>query len=212
MDWTNVLAMDRANNLNETDMRNSLCLIIGALASVAGCATVQNTYERTPFASAFSGFDKNDDGVISRQEAQVYSPLANNFSRIDTNGSAGIDTNEYTAATSQVASINFQEVDANGDGVISKREADGMPFSLKEIYGDVDADRDSNVSTVEYQAASVNLLRGMSFESIDWDGDGIISTNEASELPVLAEAYDRVDTDDDGLISRKEYAAAQRCC
>jgi Ca2+-binding EF-hand superfamily protein len=65
---------------------------------------------------------------------------------------------------------------------------------------------------VEYQAASVNLLRGMSFESIDWDGDGVISTNEASELPVLAEAYDRVDTDDDGLISRKEYAAAQRCC
>jgi Ca2+-binding EF-hand superfamily protein len=193
-------------------MRNSLTFGIVALETLAGCATVQDTFERSPFSSAFNNFDQDDDGVISRQQAQAYSPLANNFSRMDVNGSGGIDTNEYAAAANQVANISFQEIDINGDGVISKSEADAMPFSLKEIYGDADADGDGNVSAVEYQASSVNLLQGVNFDSIDRDDHGVVGVKEAIKVKVLAEAYDRVDTDEDGLISRKEYAAAQRCC
>jgi Ca2+-binding EF-hand superfamily protein len=185
---------------------------MGALAAISGCATVKDTFESTHLASAFNEFDKDDDGVISRQEAEAYGPLADNFDGIDTNRSGGIDTNEYGAATRQVANISFERTDINGDGVISEREADAMPFSLREIFGDVDADGDANVSSVEYQAASVNLLQGMNFDDVDRDGDGVISSREANKVSVLSEMYKRVDTDADGLISRQEYGAAQRCC
>ena len=194
-------------------MRGSVVLItMGSLAGISGCATLENTYESTALASAFNQFDKDEDGVISRREAEPYWPLATNFDRIDTNASGGIDINEYGAATRQIAKVSFEQTDINADGVISEREADAMPLSLREIFGDVDADGDANVSSVEYQAASVNLLQGMSFDDIDRDGDGVIGSKEANEISVLAEMYERVDTDEDGLISRQEYEAAQRCC
>jgi len=120
------------------------------------------------------------------------------------------DPNEYAAAISNVARLDFSEVDVNGDGVISEREAAAMPISLQESYGTVDADGDKNVSPVEYNAATTNLLQGADFDDIDTDSDGVISVDEAAEVPVLSDAYERVDSDADGLISEEEFGAAQQ--
>jgi hypothetical protein len=75
------------------------------------------------------------------------------------------------------------EVDSNDDGVISEREAEQTPVSLKEAFDVVDADSDSNVSTAEYEAARVNLLEGIDFAALDTDDDGVIGIKEAEELP-----------------------------
>jgi hypothetical protein len=155
-------------------------------------------------------YDEDGDGVISQGEAEADDALTQNFDRIDTNRSGGIDGNEYAAATVHIDDLSFEQVDINGDGVISEREAGAMPVSLKEAFGTVDADADSNVSPVEYEAARTNLLQTADFASLDTDGDGVIGTEEANEMPPLAEFYDTVDTDADGLISEEEYAAAQR--
>jgi Ca2+-binding EF-hand superfamily protein len=138
--------------------------------------------------TAYSGFDKDQDGVISKQEAQASPPLSSNFSRIDTNDSGGIGETEYTAATAYIAELRFQEVDVNNDGVISEREAAAMPTSLKDSFAAVDADGDKNVSMEEYAGATTNLLAGVSFTSLDTDSDGVIGTKEAEEMPTLSEA------------------------
>ncbi|MGH8503406.1 MAG: EF-hand domain-containing protein, partial [Gammaproteobacteria bacterium] len=180
--------------------------IMAALVFVSGCAQLQTM--DIPFAGAQSRFDTDGDGVISKQEAEENAQLSASFNRIDTNRSGGIDGNEYAAATSNIARLEFSEVDINGDGVISEREAAAMPVSLREAFGTVDADGDKNVSGVEYTSATTNLLQGVNFDDIDTDGDGVISVGEAAEVPVLSDAYDRVDSDADGLISEEEFAAA----
>jgi Ca2+-binding EF-hand superfamily protein len=171
---------------------------------------MQETYEESPLASAFTGYDEDDDGVISDQEAQAYPTLAENFNAVDTNRSDGIDSNEYEAAAAYIAGLDFSEIDVNKDGVISDREAAAMPMSLNESFSTVDADADGNVSVVEYNAARVNLLTGVKFSSIDTDGDGVIDPQEAEEMPPLSEAFERVDSDADGLVSEEEFVAAQQ--
>src|SRR5680860_20013 len=106
--------------------------IVAALVFVSGCAQMKSI--DNPFAGAQNRFDEDGDGVISKQEAQANDQLAASFNRIDTNRSGGLDPNEYAAAISNVAPLDFEEVDVNGDGVISEREAASMPVSLQEMY------------------------------------------------------------------------------
>lgn len=178
------------------------------IALLCGCQTLRNV--DNPFGNAYSDLDRDGDGVISQQEAQSLPALSNNFERIDTNASGGIDESEYKAAAMHIADLSFDEVDVNGDGVISEREAGAMPVSLKEAFGDVDTDGDNNVSQTEYAAATTNLLEDVEFASLDRDGDGVIGSAEADNMPVLSEAFDRVDTDGDGLITEEELVAARR--
>lgn len=188
-------------------MKSAMFVIVG-LVLLSGCQTLRQV--DNPLATAYSGFDTDGDGVISPREGEASPALARNFDRIDTNQSGGIDDNEYNAASMHVADLSFGEVDVNGDGVVSEREAAAMPVSLKEAFGDIDTDGDSNVSPQEYRAATTNLLEGVEFRSLDSDGDGVIGESEAKEMPPLAEAFARVDSDADRLISEKELAAAQR--
>ncbi|HLT92639.1 MAG TPA: hypothetical protein VKZ85_17020 [Woeseiaceae bacterium] len=188
-------------------MKHAMFFIAG-FAILAGCQSIRQM--ENPLTTAYSEYDSDGDGVISRQEAGEIPGLEQNFDRLDTNQSGGIDESEYRAATMHVADLSFEEVDINGDGVVSEREAAAMPVSLNEAFDDVDTDGDRNVSEQEYLAATTNLLEGADFESLDSDGDGVIGENEARDMPLLAEAFDRVDTDADGLISDEEFAAAQR--
>lgn len=186
----------------------SVVFVITGLVVLSGCQTMRQM--DNPLATAYSGFDADGDGVISQQEGQASPALAENFSRIDTNRSGGIDDREYKAATMHVADLSFDEVDVNGDGVVSEREAAAMPVSLKEAFGDIDTDGDKNVSPQEYRAATTNLLEGVDFDELDTDGDGVIGETEAEKMPPLAEAFARLDTDADQLISEEEFATAQR--
>ncbi len=189
-------------------MKMYVVLAGAGVALLCGCQTLRSV--ENPFTNAYSELDGDGDGVISQQEAQSLPVLADNFERIDTNNSGGIDENEYEAASMRVADLRFEEVDVNGDGVISEREAEAMPVSLKEAFGAVDTDGDNNVSRSEYAAATTNLLEGVEFSSLDQDGDGVIGSTEAENMPVLHEAFDRVDTDGDGLITEEELVAARR--
>lgn len=177
------------------------------LIFTSGCTTMQNM---NPFASNLGGLDTDGDGVISQREARASEPLAANFNRIDTNNSGGISPDEYKAANMQLASLRFQDVDINQDGVISKREAAAMPVSLKDAFGSVDTDGDGNVSEKEYNAGRVNLLKDVKFGSIDSDDDGVLDETEAKRTPALTESFKQVDTDEDGLVSQQEFRAAQR--
>jgi Ca2+-binding EF-hand superfamily protein len=183
--------------------------VIPAFVLASGCATLEEAFQESPLASAFANYDEDGDGVISRDEAQAQETMTENFGVVDTNDSGGIDSREYEAAAANIAPLDFEFVDINGDGVISERESGAMPITLRESFGMVDADGDTNVSPVEYDAALVNFLDGVSFGSVDTDGDGVVDKIEAQEAPTLSESYDRVDADEDGLISEAEFKRIQ---
>ncbi len=184
--------------------------LAATLPVLAGCQTMGMSGFPGMASDAFGDYDGDGDGVISRSEAQDSRVLSDNFGTIDTNNSGGIDTQEYGAASAYIANVDFSAVDINDDGVISEREAEAMPDSLKTAFGTVDADGDGNVSPTEFRAASVDLLQGIDFSSVDRDGDSVIDPGEAERVPALSEIFDRVDTDADGLVSRQEFEAARR--
>jgi Ca2+-binding EF-hand superfamily protein len=183
-----------------------------ALLVLASCATMQDV---NPFSSstskAFSTLDQDGNGMVSKGEAAEEPTLAQAFARLDTNHDNNISPMEYQAATANVArGVDFAQGDLNHDGVISQREADAMPVSLREAFDRVDADGDDNISPVEYQAATTNLLQGLNFQELDADNDGVLSEDEAAKAPLLGDAFDWMDADEDGWISQAEFTAAQR--
>jgi Ca2+-binding EF-hand superfamily protein len=183
---------------------------VSAATALSACATVQDTFRDSRLSSSFTKFDDDSDGVISTAEAQDADGLRQNFQRLDTNRSGGISKEEYDAATVDLVDVDFNAADVNRDGVINEREAGATPVSLREAFRAVDSDRDGNVSSVEYQAARTNLLQEVSFEALDRDGDRVISRIEADEVPELSEGFRRADLDSDGLLNADEFRATQR--
>ncbi len=184
---------------------------LAALVAVfGGCATTKHTFnDLLGRNDGFSSLDTNGDGVISRSEAQAQPDVARAFDRIDTNRDANVNRKEWRAANTDIVPVSFKNLDMNGDGVISRREAESSRRSLRETFSQVDADGDGNVSNAEYQAATTNLLSGIDFHSVDRDGDGVLDRNEVKANPLLASHFDEMDVNGDSLISPEEFKWAQ---
>ena len=57
-------------------------------------------------------------------------------------------------------------------------------------------------------AASSTAFAAVSFDTIDTDGDGVISKEEASANTQLAKIFDDLDTDGNGELSKQEFSKA----
>jgi Ca2+-binding EF-hand superfamily protein len=102
----------------------------------------------------FARVDLNRDGVISKDEADA-TPLSlrEAFNRVDADGDDNISPAEYQAATTNlVQGINFEELDTDKDGVLSKDET-AKALVLREDFSRIDADGDDWISRDEFAAA-----------------------------------------------------------
>lgn len=121
----------------------------------------------------------------------------------------------------------FKRLDADGDGGVSKAEAEKGAPHLAEHFAEIDANQDGKLTPDEMRSA-MSVRRAhckqdpercrtemkQRFESAwkraDTDGDGMLSRLEAEQgLPRLARHFDRVDTDRDGRITLAEVEAAR---
>jgi Ca2+-binding EF-hand superfamily protein len=71
----------------------------GLIATVALAATNEQMPAKPDTAPAFEKIDKNQDGTVSKSEAQG-SWLASQFAAVDTNHDGSISRAEYQKATS----------------------------------------------------------------------------------------------------------------
>jgi hypothetical protein len=114
------------------------------------------------------------------------------------------------ASTPEPPSADRVRVDANGDGIITREEAQAYP-RLVEHFDAADANRDGRLEGAEIEAGRQSARREARtairerWMAADKDGDGAISQAEANEsLPGLATRFSEFDANGDGKISRDE--------
>jgi Ca2+-binding EF-hand superfamily protein len=113
---------------------------------------------------SFEEVDSNNDGEISYSEAQAVfgqePDFDERFNEADLNNDGNIDMGEWEAVDDRDRDDEggppFEEVDANGDGEISREEARaffGDEPNFDAEYDNVDSDNNGSVDPQEYEAA-----------------------------------------------------------
>lgn len=110
------------------------------------------------------------------------------FKDLDTDESGSISQDE--AADAKRLAEHFDEIDADGDGEITKQEFGQHMEAMKEKH---------------------KGEHGEKFKDIDSDGNGSISKDEAEagDAKRLFEHFDHIDADGDGELSKEELRAAK---
>jgi hypothetical protein len=113
----------------------------------------------------------------------------------------------------------FRRADADGNGMLSRAEAERAAPLLAKQFDAIDANRDGQISPEEIRAfrrAGRGSARGaqagakfeLYFARADSDGDGALSRAEAERgLRRVAKKFEHIDRDGDGRLTREEMQA-----
>lgn len=166
--------------------------------------------------------DANGDGAIDRAEAAKVPRLAERFDSLDRNGDGRIDAGEKPrhrrghGGGHGGGMRHVLELDADGDGRISKLEA-GESERFAGRFDAIDRNRDGYLVRSELTAAAEQVRaeraakhRGkmqQRFAAADIDGDGKLSRAEVEqEMPRMARAFAFMDEDRDGFLRPADLA------
>jgi EF hand domain-containing protein len=139
-------------------MRYVILLTALGLASAASLAFAAPEGKGAPMMERLRQADTNADGMISRDEAKALPRLLQNFDAIDTNHDGQLSADELRAFHKQGRAEHkggrdfLKKLDTDGDGRISKAEAQAAP-RLAEHFDDIDANKDGFITTDEMKAA-----------------------------------------------------------
>lgn len=97
--------------------------------------------------------DANGDGKISREESAHFPRLAKHFDQIDTNKDGSLSKEELMAMRKRASAAKFGMLDSDGDGRISRTEADAKAPRLSKHFDQIDANKDGFLSKDELAAA-----------------------------------------------------------
>ena len=96
----------------------------------------------------------------------------------------------------------FDEVDANGDGEITKEEADA---ARETRFNAIDANADGAVDAEELVAYRLQQRAERRIARLDENNDGVL---QIDELPMRTPPFERFDLDENGVVTKTELQAA----
>lgn len=194
--------------------------------------------QHRPRTAWFQKLDADKDGKISKAEADKQDTgrfqLKDKFAQIDTNKDAYLTKEELMAFGKEHGHGHhpggqrgdfFKKLDTDGDGKISKAEADKLDkgrFNLKEKFAEIDTNKDAYLSKEELMAFGKKDGHGPRpgvkhegpFEKLDTDKDGKISKAEVDKQEGgrfnLKEKFTTIDANGDSYITKDEMIAYRK--
>lgn len=128
-----------------------LFVVVPCVASAADQAGPSKKEIEAKFDQLFKAVDANDDGKISKAEAELKAPaMAENFDVIDSNHDEGLTKAEIRAFTAALEkkrrefSQNLQKADKDKNGMLTREEAKALP-GLSAHFDEVDSNRDGQL-------------------------------------------------------------------
>jgi Ca2+-binding EF-hand superfamily protein len=117
-------------------------------------------------------------------------------------------------AMQQKANAWWKKVDTDGDGTISRAEAQANAPRLAADFDKVDTNKDGKITREELEAGGKQArhARGKDWwQKVDADHDGSISRDEAAaNAPRVAKDFNQLDSNGDGKITPDELKAAKK--
>jgi Ca2+-binding EF-hand superfamily protein len=108
----------------------------------------------------------------------------------------------------------FSQLDTNHDGAVSREEATAAAQArVDKMFANLDTNHDGLITQDELRAAAearraeMKAKAAARFKAADANGDGLLSKEEATAIPMLARRFDRLDTNQDGMLSPEEIEA-----
>jgi Ca2+-binding EF-hand superfamily protein len=193
----------------------TLAMTFGSLAlasmSLITSPAMLDAQGRPVNRNRFERMDRNNDGVITRQE---WNGSARSFEVHDWNNDGRLSGNEVRSGAQRDTDLadhnpnsfernvswtraSFNSLDHNRDNRLSVNE---WHFDL-ETFRRVDSDRNDSISLQEFLGQGVDDLRGDNFDDIDNNNNGRI---ERAEWYGGANEFRRLDRNNDGILSRYE--------
>lgn len=205
-----------------TSLAVALAVAVAGLA-MAAPPTTSTTSDRSH--RPMQKIDLNQDGVIDRSEAAAHPRLAAKFDELDKNRDGRLDASERPSwkgkhgKRGQGGMMRAMQLDANGDGRISKAELGQSPMAGR--FDAMDRNRDGYLVGSELRAgaeqrrsehmAKRRQAMDAKFTAADANGDGKLSRAEAEAgMPHLAKAFAFLDEDRDGFLTRADLQSASK--
>jgi Ca2+-binding EF-hand superfamily protein len=148
----------------------ALVLLLGLGAAQAQSGAPART------AAAPAAADDDEDGSAQKDRRARY--VQRSFERFDTNHDGSIDRDEFAVGLGrfldrQRAAFNrdFKAADANGDGKLSKEEADQANPVLAQHFEDIDANHDGFLTKSEIRASIREQQTRVTVEGDEQDDD-----------------------------------------
>jgi Ca2+-binding EF-hand superfamily protein len=131
-----------------------------ASAGLLAVAAPEGQQPRASMAERLKAADTNGDGLISKEEAKALPRLAKRFDAIDANHDGQVSADEMRAFQEQrhagqgkKRGEHWKKLDTDGDGRVSRAEAQAGAPRLAEHFDAIDADKDGFITPEEMKAA-----------------------------------------------------------
>jgi Ca2+-binding EF-hand superfamily protein len=127
-----------------------------ALSSLIVAAAAQAGDPRPAGKPGHPQIDANNDGIVTREEAKAFPRLTADFDAADANKDGQLDTAELNAHREKMrvemrakAEQRWTEADKDGDGALTREEAQASMPGLAERFEQFDSNSDGKIARDE---------------------------------------------------------------
>lgn len=182
-------------------MRRILVVVLGLVLTLAFSVDAFAQPEKGQRRSTQAKQDKQDGKAKQVKQDGKGRQRGDAVKRFDTDGDGKLCPEEYKAGFKKAPEGQFEKIDANKDGFVTREEMRKMrqkqAQEKKKKLLAADKDKDGKVTLAEYKAVFPKA-NPKAFERLDTDKDGSLSAEEIKKIGARRGGKDKDDKDGKG--------------